>query len=144
MLLLVFAQKICTSENLIVFEYCPNIIQYVPECFRQHSEIIIKLAWLFQQRRRKRVELPIFFSSKISFTHTSFCSSKIGIFNRGLVSNKNILSISIFNNIMHFKIYRRSVHLYNAVAECNVTTAHCCVLSSVYVSVKVRPYTEPF
>jgi len=57
------------------------------------------------------VEFPIFFSSfKTLITHISFSSSKIRIFNSGLVSNKNILSISIFNNVMRFEIYTRSVH----------------------------------
>ena len=51
----------------------------------------------------------------------------------------------IFNNVMRFEIYMRlyTVHLYTAVAERNVTTAQCRASSAVYVSVKVRPYTEP-
>jgi hypothetical protein len=69
MLLLVFPQEICTSENLIVFNIVSNIIQSVPKCFRQHSEIIIKLARLFQQLRKKRVEFPIFLSSLKNFIY---------------------------------------------------------------------------
>jgi hypothetical protein len=40
-----------------------------------------------------------------------------------LVSNKNMLSISIFNNVMRFEIYTRSVHF---------TLVHCRVSSAVY------------
>ena len=88
-----------------------NTIQNVPICFRQHSEIITNLARLFQQLMKKRVEFPIFsLLSNISFTHIPFYSTNIRIFNSGLVANKNILPISIFDSVMPFEVYTRSVH----------------------------------
>ena len=111
MLLLVFPQEISSSEIWLFLNIVSNIIQYVPKCFRQHSEIIIKLARLLQQLRKKRLWISQFFLflKKIHLP-TYIFSLKIRIFNSGLVSNKNILSISIFNNVMRFQICTISVH----------------------------------
>jgi hypothetical protein len=103
----------------------------------QHSEIIIKLARFFQQLKKKRVEFSIFFSSKISFTHIPFCSSKIRIFNSGLVSNKKTYYQSPFSTTLCASKYVYTRDLYTAVAERNVTTAHCRASLALYVSVRV-------
>ena len=76
-----------------------------------------------------------FFSlGKISCTHI-FCSSKIRIFIIGLVSNKNILSISIFNNVMRFEIYTISVHC--TLIHCRSWT-QCCHSSLPCVVGRIR------
>jgi hypothetical protein len=104
---------------------------------------------------KKACGFPHFFylSSKISFTHIFFCSSNIRNFTSGLMSNKNILSVSIFNNVMRFEIRKRSVHCTlvhcGSWTQCDHSSLPCvvgripqCKRTAVYFSAKERPYTS--
>ena len=129
MLLLVFPQEICYSKNFIVFEYCHSVCTKMFQATFWNSH---KTCTVVPTTEEKYVEFPIFFSSFKNFIYPHiFCSSKIRIFNSRLVSNKNILSIFIFNSVVSFEIYMRSIHCtlvhFRSWTQCDHSSLLCIV-----------------
>ena len=110
MLLLVFPQETCTSENLILFYYRLEYHSVCTKMFQATFWNNHKTCTFVPTTEEKACGISPFFLFLQNFHLPTNLYSFIRIFNSRLVSNKNILSISIFNNVIRFEIYTRSVH----------------------------------